>query len=211
MSKTQTLHEIQMEPSDIPGAPSGQKKGKKKPVENKEPEQNHSTSEKQLSYIEVTAKNRVKLHFAYLITEPIENTDDVENEMNDIIQKIDSRIPPPQSLINSMKKLRKIALDICEMPIPESHEISDYTVSAVKIAGDMVLRKSRAVLTIAKTVKRTGKIVHIVTPQVAMYSNSDYPKHEEMSKLIEEVVNEAWVYYEIIESRRKTQLPLFER
>jgi hypothetical protein len=210
MPETQSLYQIQMEATEIPGAPAAQKRSKKTEKQ-PEPIVNREAVDKQLSYIEITPKNRVKIHFSKLITRPITDSSESENEVTDIIHKIDSKIPPHKDLVNEMKSLRKLALEICEMPIPDNKELADYTVSAIKIHGDMALRKSRAVLTLAKTVKRTGKIVHIVSPQVVMYGQSDFHKADEMSQKIEKIEKEVWLYIDEGKSEESYQLPLFER
>lgn len=205
---SQSLYQIQMESTEIAGAPTAQKRkaknAEKETIEHKE------AVDKQLSFVEITDSMRVNIHFSKLITKPLTDGDS-ENETLDIVHKVSSKIRPHKDLVNAMKRLRKIALEICEMPEPESKELQDYTVSAVKIHGDMFLRKSRATLTIAKKVKRTGKIVKIVTPQTVMYGQSDYHQADTMAQMIEEVVKEAWAYIETGKCDEGDQLPLFER
>ncbi len=63
-------------------------------------------------------------------------------------------------------------------------------------------------LTLAKEVKRTGKVIKFDTPQVVMYGESEYEKNEEMSHQVENVLSECWQYING-KGESETQLPLF--
>lgn len=121
---------------------------------------------------------------------------------------IDSQRRAHKDFIDAMKGLRKFALDLCEIDV-DSKLIGAYTVCKVKIDGDVDKKQSRAVMTIAKTVKTTDKIVKIgPTRQVTMYGESDYGKAEAMSKAIEACIDEAYEYLGG-KAEESDQLPLF--
>lgn len=121
---------------------------------------------------------------------------------------IDSQRRAHKDFVDAMKSLRKFALDLCEIDV-DSKLIGAYTVCKVKIDGDVDKKQSRAVMTLAKTVKSTDKIVKIgPTRQVTMYGESDYGKAEAMSKAIESCIDEAYAYL-AGKAEESDQLPLF--
>lgn len=100
---------------------------------------------------------------------------------------------PQDNLSNSMKKLRKIALESAEFEV-SNKTLPDWNVSKIKISGDVILHQSRVVMTLAKTVNRTGKVIPIVVPEITMYGNSEFAKADEMTKIIEDIIEEYWAY-----------------
>lgn len=125
--------------------------------------------------------------------------------------KTKSHNRPHKDLTDSMKKLRKHALEICEITI-DSKEISSWNVAAMDISGDYLMKQSRVILTLSHFVKSTGKVISFKTPQITMYpEKSDAVKYhgaDKMTTIIEDVIEEVWSYlagkYE-----QKGQLPIF--
>ena len=115
---------------------------------------------------------------------------------------------PHKDLTQSLKALLPFALEIAEMEVG-SKKLKDYTVSGMKISGDVFLQKSRVILIMSKLVRRTGKVVTIVTPQVTMYGESEYENAEKMTKQIERVITESWAYIGG-KYQEPDQLPLFK-
>lgn len=101
---------------------------------------------------------------------------------------------PHDDLKAAMTNLRKFALDIIEMPTDEKTRTA-FDVICVDISGDMDLQTSRVKLCLGKYVKRTGKTVKINdVPQVAMYNTEDYADADKMTKAIENLIAECWLY-----------------
>ncbi len=208
--------------TEIPGAPYAQKRRKKDDDEQKrlaaaEETGNSKRPEQNLREITISRKGKVRVKFVELVAVPIPDPNDPNGEGDEeekqdvkaIEYTVTSQHEPHDDLLKALKKLRKHALEICEIEVDGKH-LNQYTVVGVKIQGDIVLRQSRVIMVIGKEVKRTGKQVLIVTPQTTMYGESEYEKAEEMSKLIEDVVSEVWLY---IGGKYADdgQLPLFER
>ena len=168
--------------------------------------QKQSDSDRQITGIAITAKGKIKITFNE-ITEipPVEGAEESTTDVNEY--SIKTKRKPHKDLLDAMKKLRKDALAICEMNF-DGKAIGSLNVIGIKITGDIVLRQSRVVMTIAKEVKRTGKQIEWSTPQVTMYGESEYEKAEEMSKLIQALIDETWAYLDG-KCEGESQLPLF--
>lgn len=119
---------------------------------------------------------------------------------------------PHKDFVDAMKKLRKFALEVCEIEV-DSKDIACWNVSEVQIAGDYLLKQSRVVMTLSKVVKASGKVIKFKTPQVTMYPQKDdqvkYHNASKMTEAIEQVIKEAWLYLAGKYSQ-KGQLALFE-
>lgn len=178
--------------------------------------ENTKVPQKQLTKIKIdlTGKNKVTLHFRELVEGLLPGNGEESEEDASIVSPqyiVKSPYAPHPDLLNEMKKLRKFALEICEMEIgSKTKELSDYNVSAVKISGDVSLKQSRAVLTVTKEVQRTGKVIEFDTPQVTMYGESDFERAAELSDQIERVIDQAWLYVGG-KYQEEGQLALFER
>lgn len=171
-----------------------------------------SSTDRQIRKIAIDADGNVKIGFVEILT----STEEMEPGQDDAVSKaftnkytVESPLKPHKDLLDAMKKLRKHALDICEM-IFDTKAVTFYTVSAIDIAGDVLMKQSRVIMTVSKEVRSTGKMIHFRTPQCTMYGESEYSKAEEMSKLIEEVISEAFKYLEG-KGESEAQLPLFPR
>lgn len=166
-----------------------------------------SDSDRQITGITITAKGKVKISFVQITEiEPAEGEEASTTSVNEY--SITSPNRPHKDFLDALKKLRKDAFAIAELNI-DSKAQGAYTISSIRISGDIVLRQSRVVMTLAKEIKSTGKILKIgPLPQITMYGESEYPKAEEMSKLIEAAIEEAWLYLGG-KSEGETQLALF--
>ncbi len=120
---------------------------------------------------------------------------------------------PHKDFIDAMKKLRKFAFEIAEMTV-DSKELPSWTVSEIKISGDYTNKQSRVIMKLAHYVKATKKVIPLgPLPQVTMYPQKDdavkYHNAGAMTKQIEEVIMEAWLYLNG-KFDQKGQLPIFE-
>ena len=166
--------------------------------------------DKQLRKIKIDPElNSVEIEFVELVV--VEDEESGESKTVQIPHSVKGPFRPHKDLVDSMKKLRKHALQVVEI---DTDSLPHYTVSSIKISGDLILKQSRVVMTLSKFVKSTSKIVPIKCPQVTMYpTDQDKVKYfdaEAMTTIIEDIVEEAWSYlrgkYE-----QSGQLPLFVR
>lgn len=163
--------------------------------------------DRQISAISISPKGRIHIGFASItIIPPAEGEEESSVETDE--HGITTMRKPHKDLIDAFKKLRTHALDICEMNISGKNVGSTYNVTGFKIAGDLLLKQSRVIMTVTHNVKRTGKHIKWATPQITMYGESEYEKAEEMSKLIEGVIEEAWLFLGG-KAEKESQLPLF--
>lgn len=171
--------------------------------------------ERKFKKLEISSDLKVKIQFQEILTlPPIEEGG--ESRLKYRNHTVESDDVPHHDLIELMKKLKPHAFEINEMDQPETKKKTDYRVSMVQVDGDMLLQKSRVKFMMLKNVPRTGKSVKIgPTGQVTMYGESDYVDHEAMSKLIEKLVEEVWLYlggkFSEDPQIQPTQLPIFER
>lgn len=170
------------------------------------------TSEKQLRSIRISPdQEEVKITFEVITTkEMIEGED--ENQTKAHKHSIVGKLRPHKDLTDLMKKLRKYALAINEIEV-DSKDIGKWTVQAISITGDYIFKKSRCVMTLAKEVKRTGKVAVMKTSQVTMYPQMDeenrFEDAEKMSEIIEAVIEESWLYLNGKSEDDDNQLQLF--
>lgn len=164
-------------------------------------------SERALRSIVIDEKLNVKIKFVEDIIR--ENVDDGESLAIENEYQVKAKYKPHKDLTNSLRALLPFALEIAEMEV-NAKRLKDYTVSGLKLSGDVMLQKARVVLIMSKLVRRTAKIVTIVTPQVTMYGESEYDNMEKMTKQIEKVIKEAWEYIEG-KYQEPDQLPLFKK
>lgn len=171
--------------------------------------------EKKFRKLEVTKDLEVKINFDEILTLPPLD-EGGESRIKVRHHSVFCEDVPHSDLLDALKKLKPHAFDINEMDHPEAKKKQDYRVCAVQVDGDMVLQKSRVKFTMIKHVGRTGKEIKIgPTGQVRMYGQSDYAEHEAMSKLVEKLVDEVWLYlggkFDEDPEVQPTQLPIFER
>ncbi len=122
-------------------------------------------------------------------------------------------IRPHKDLVDSMKKLRKFALELLEIQV-DSKTVNEWIVSEIKIAGDVDHEQSRVVITLGKKVERTGAIKLIDTPQAVMFPTTEdlkvYENTDKMTQVILDLIEESWNYLNgKIEEGQPEQLPLF--
>ncbi len=165
--------------------------------------------EKKLRVLKLSNDMDVSIKFEEVLTTESEH-EDGENGIIGNIFTVDSKHKPHKDLIDGMKKLRKYALEVCEIPV-DNKETPKWIVSKIKISGDVLSQTSRVVMTVSKEVK-TGKVISITTPQVTMYPTAEdkvpYQNADKMTAEIESVINEVWLY---LNGKYETegQLPLF--
>lgn len=169
-------------------------------------------TEKQITSVKIEDDlNGVKIGFGY--STMVENEDSGDNNFSPIDHGIKAQLRPHKDFVDAMKSLRKYGLEICEMTV-DSKEIKDWSVLGFKIVGDMTLHKSRVVLEMAKKVQRTNKIIKFRTPQVTMFPEKEdterYAEAEKLTRLIEQVITEAWAYLNGKFEDQEIQLKLFE-
>ena len=155
--------------------------------------------------------DEVKITFEKITTKEIIEGED-ENQIKGHKYSITGKISPHKDLTDLMKKLRKYALAVNEIEV-DSKDMPKWTVQAITISGDYLLKKSRCIMTLAKEVKRTGKVAIMKTCQVTMYPQMDednrFEDAEKMSEIIEAVIEETWLYLNGKSADDDNQLVLF--
>lgn len=166
--------------------------------------------DRQIQSIKITPElDSVKIKLASVISVDGDGEEDVDNIIgNQYI--ITGKHRPHKDFVDAMKKLRKHGLELLEI---NTENFTDWTVQEISISGDLIMRQSRVVLTLAKRIKRTDKVATIKTPQTTMYPEKEdedrYPGAEAMSKLIESAIDEAIAYLNGKYEYDDGQLPLF--
>ncbi len=122
-------------------------------------------------------------------------------------------IRPHKDLVDTMKKLRKFALELLEIEY-DSKSINGWIVTQVTIAGDVDHEKSRVVITLGKKVNRTASVKEIDTPQAVMFPKEDdlkpYADTDKMTAVLLDLIEESWSYLNgKYEEGISDQLPLF--
>ena len=184
-----------------------EKHKKKKAEKRRERTEKDRSIEKRLRQVYINPETlEVEIKFHEVITIAPEDED---GESSVITNKysVKSERRPSKDFVSAMKSLRKYALELAE--INDSTE-SNYSVSTVKIDGDMLMKQSRASITLAKYIERTGKVIQIKLGQVTMYGESEYHNLTKFTNLIEKLEERAWAYLSgEYEEDIPNQLPLF--
>lgn len=164
--------------------------------------------QRQLRQVSISKDGEVSVKFVEIITIKPEQED---GEDVIITNKYSVKSPqrPHKDLLDTIKKLRKFALEICEIET-DSKSIINWTVSQVKIAGDVSMHQSRVILTLAKSVERTGKVIEFNSPQTTMYGESEYDNADQMAVVIEDLIEEVWSYLNGTKTESSSQLALFD-
>jgi len=143
----------------------------------------------------------VKIKFNDIVTLPGAEQDEEEGEssIRKIPYTVDGPFRPHKDLVNSMKKLRKHALDILGIKLEdESKQIGEWSVIEIKIQGDVLTKQSRVTMKLAKLVELTKAVCPIKVPQVTMYPAADdqvkYHAADKMTVIIEDIIEEVWSY-----------------
>lgn len=143
---------------------------------------------------------------------PSKEDDDEDDDQTSVdkFTATTSRVPH-KDLFDCLTALKKLSLDVCEITIT-GKELSTWGVTGIKIAGDMVLKKSRAQLRLTKYVKRSKKSLHFWSPQVTMYPDKEdavkFENADKLTDLIESAIQEIEEYLGG-KSAVEGQLPLF--
>lgn len=158
--------------------------------------------------------NHVEIKFAEVNARESDSEEEDDIKQNTFTAESTNR--PHKDFVDAMKKLRKHGLAILGIELAdEAKQLKNWTVSGIKISGDMLLKQSRVILTLSKKVDLTGKIARIKTGQVTLYPKVDdavkYHDADKLANLVEDVVKEAWAYLFSgkYESETNPQLALF--
>lgn len=193
-------------PIDTPGianttvvkTPKAHKKSKKADPEDEEEEEEENLPQrkegeitKQLVSIELSPKNVIVV-FNEEIVLPIKK-DEAKNGLVSNDYKIKSQRLPHLDLAKHMKALRKHGLEMAEM-YPDPEHLPTYSCVKVEIKGSMEKRNARAVITMAHKTKRSKKNINFSAGEVTLYGDSDYVDSDKVAKIIEQLVDEVWLY-----------------
>lgn len=166
--------------------------------------------DRQIQGIKITPDlNTVRIKLASIVSVDGEGEEDADNHIGNQFV-ITGKHRPHKDFVDAMKQLRKFGLELLEIT---TESVTDWTCQEISISGDVVMKQSRAVLTLAKKVKRTEKVATIKTPQATMYPGKEddqrYANAEKMSKQIEACINEAVAYLNGKYETEDGQLALF--
>lgn len=139
-----------------------------------------------------------------------EDADD-EDETNVRKYSVSAPDRPHKDLFDCLGSLKKLGLEVCEIGI-SGKELATWGVTGIKIAGDMLLRKSRVQLRITKYVKRSKKSLHMWSPQVTMYPDAEekvlFANVDKLTEGIESLLTEIEKFIDG-KGEKAGQLPLF--
>ncbi len=166
--------------------------------------------DRQILGIKITPDfNTVKIKLASIVSVDAAGEEEADNHIGNQFV-ITGKHRPHKDFVDAMKQLRKPGLELLEI---NTDSVTDWTCQEISISGDVVMKQSRAVLTLAKRVKRTDKVATIKTPQATMYPTKEdeqrYAGAEKMSKQIESCINEAVAYLNGKYETEDGQLALF--
>jgi hypothetical protein len=168
------------------------------------------TQEKQPRKIKISPElDSVEIHFDVVTSNDSEESEDAPAKPHSY--KVKSPNRPHKDFVDCMKKLRKHALELCEIAV-DSKDINQWGISEVKVDGDYLLQQCRITMTLFKLVKSTGKIIQIKTPQCTLYPQSDdsvkYANADKLQAVFEDLVEEAYSYLSG-KMDEQGQMPLF--
>jgi len=155
--------------------------------------------ERQLRSLEITdEKVKIKFVEAAYIAGTSENEEEDDDKVSEHKFTTESGLQPHKDLTDSMKKLRRLALEALEINLADTKDYSAWNVVAINIAGNVTEKKSRLVMTLEKEVKATGKGAKIKTGQITMYPDQadkvKFPFADKISPIIEDIIEECWSY-----------------
>lgn len=185
--------------SDIPGAPTGQKrkeKGKdepKQPKPDKKKQPSHATIERVVRGIEFTNAGKVKLNIVEIVTVPPK---DPTGDSTIKHRKHTSTFTEQahEDFGNSMRVMRKHCMNIYGMDVPEPKKLADYTVVGLSVNGDILLKQARVTLTLGKRSKITSKLMKTKLSEVTLYGQSEYDEADKLAPMVEKALEEATAY-----------------
>lgn len=103
---------------------------------------------------------------------------------------MEGNAPPHEDLTRAMRKLRKLALQICG--IDDLDNLDDYTATGLSLSGTG--DETMAVITINKKVDWSGKVYTFNTPATQLADNERYADSDKLDKICHEIENEALAY-----------------
>jgi|SRR5690242_4629698 len=175
--------------------------------------------EKKLRQFTISPKGEKTIQFIEeVITAGLKVAKDAEDEDEDEDATsanrytIKSENEPHKDLWECMKDLKKHAMDVCEIGIA-GKELGSWSVTGIKVAGDVVMKKSRVQLQLSKYVKRTKKTISFWSPQVTMYPDKsgtevEYENVDKLTEVVEALIDEVFAYI-AGKYQEDGQLPLF--
>lgn len=150
----------------------------------------------------------MKFHVAFILIDKNDEEATVNALHHTITGGGEKRRPHPK-LLEDVKSLRKLALAYMNITT-DATQLTEWTVSQVNITGDYLLKQSRAVITLSKYNKHTGKYCKMTIPQITMYPEKEermkYPNADKITSIIESVINETWKF---LNHSSKNQMALF--
>jgi len=166
-----------------------------------------ATTEKKLRMLEIDPKtDRIGVYFDVVTTiAPEEEDGDSETSVDEF--SVHSKRRPHRDLVGKIKKLVKFAMAAVEI---NDENVKSYSIGSLKIDGDMLMKQSRVSITLLHEVERTGKYIKIASGQITMYGESSFEDAEKMSRVIEEIEEEIFLYLKgKHEVENPDQIPLF--
>lgn len=179
-------------------------------------------TDKQFKSVKITPDlNKVQVKFIEkIIMEPLPGQDD--SQEYHIPHQCTPPFRPHKDLIESLKKLRRPALDFIGINLADvSKDVKEFTVLSIKIAGNMDLKQSRVTIILAKKVDKLDELVEFPIPQIIMYPNEEekvtYWNSDKIAPIVEDIVEEVWSYLyhgkfddSLPEAKQLKQLNLFQ-
>lgn len=154
--------------------------------------------EKQLRSLQISDEF-VKIAFVesdFIAASEDSETDD--DQVQEHLFTVKSMLTPHKDLTDSMKKLRRLALEALEINLAETKDYSAWNVTAIHIAGSVTQQKCRLIMTLSKKVKLTGKECPIKTGQITLYPDAEekvmFPFADKLAPIVEDIVEEVWSY-----------------
>lgn len=152
-------------------------------------------TEKQIRSIKFKNSGGVEIRFAKITSS--QDEEDGSELPKPYKYSGESENRPHKDFVSAMTKLRKFGLEIAGIEV-DSKKIGQWGVVGIKIDGDYLLRQSRVIITMSKEVELTGKLIKFPISQITMYPDNEdagkYHNADKMTKVIEEVIDEAWSY-----------------
>lgn len=145
--------------------------------------------------------DEVKVKFAEIGYKPIPDNapEGTENEKVRRVFKTESQDRPHKNLVGCMKKLRKHCLAMISLELADqAKQLSDFKVIGIKLKGDLLMEQSRIQIKFGKHAELTGGFVPMETGWFEMFpneeSNSKYVDIAEVTKIVQDIVEEVWSY-----------------
>lgn len=143
----------------------------------------------QVKKVKIDAKDKVEItiHENVIIPPAIDGGDSKEIT-NEWPAKCSHK--PHEDFKNELLKLRKYALEICEI---DEKTKTQYKVTSMVISGSMELEQARVMFSLRKDIKKLGRPANITTPQILLYGE-EYERAGELEEQVQRVIAEALLY-----------------